>query len=78
VKQPFTFNQMYSMIPSHKISAVFKCLWEFVTGEMEWGVNREGEREREREQQINSVRDGGLDRNGSGVGQKWPKEKLNT
>ena len=35
-------------------------------------------REREREQQINRVRDGALDRNGNGVGQKWPLEKLNT
>jgi hypothetical protein len=38
----------------------------------------EKEREKEREQQIKRVRDGGLDRNGSGVGQKWPREKLNT
>jgi hypothetical protein len=36
------------------------------------------EGEGEREQQINRVRDGALDRNGSGVGPKWPLEKLNT
>jgi hypothetical protein len=33
---------------------------------------------REREQQINRVRDRALDRSGSGVGQKLPLEKLNT
>jgi hypothetical protein len=38
----------------------------------EWGVDGEGEREREREQWINGVRDGELDRNRSGVDQKWP------
>ncbi len=38
----------------------------------------EKEGEGEREQQINSVRDRALDRNGRGVGQKWPLEKLNT
>jgi hypothetical protein len=37
----------------------------------------EKEVEVEREQQINEVRDGALDRNGSGMGQKWPLEKLN-
>jgi len=36
----------------------------------------EGERKREREQRINGMRDGVLDRNGNGVGQKWPLEKL--
>ncbi len=45
---------------------------------MEWRVNGEGGREREREQWINRVRDGALDSNGSGMGQKWPLEKLNT
>ncbi len=39
-------------------------------------VEREGERERE--QQISGVRDGALDRNGSGVGQKWPLVKMDT
>ena len=38
----------------------------------------EKEREIEREQQINRVRDGALDRNGSGMGQKWPLDILNT
>jgi hypothetical protein len=37
----------------------------------------EKEREREREQQINGVRDVAFDRNGSGVGQKWLLVKLN-
>ncbi len=37
----------------------------------------EKEGEREREQQINGVSDGTLDRNGSGVGQKWLLVKLN-
>jgi hypothetical protein len=32
--------------------------------------------EGEREQWINRVKDGALDRNGSGMGQKWPSEKL--
>ncbi len=36
----------------------------------EWGVSGEGGRERE--QQINGVRDGTLDRNGNGMGWKWP------
>ncbi len=36
------------------------------------------EKEREREQQINRVREEALDRNGSGMGQKCPLEKLNT
>ncbi len=42
------------------------------------GELMEKEGEREREQQINEVRDGALDKNGSGIGQKWPLEKLNT
>jgi hypothetical protein len=32
----------------------------------------------EREQEIDRVRDGALDINGSGVGQKWSLENLNT
>jgi len=36
------------------------------------------EGEKEREQQINRVRDRVLDRSGSCMGQKWPLEKLNT
>jgi hypothetical protein len=35
-------------------------------------------RERERERQINGARDGALERNGNGVGQKWPLGKLDT
>ncbi len=41
------------MILSHKIIAEYLC--ETTTGETEWGVGGEGERERE--QQINGVRD---------------------
>jgi len=52
------------------------------TGETEWGVDgdaeQEREREREREKQINGGRDGALDRIGSGMGQKWTLDKLNT
>ncbi len=40
----------------------------------EWGASRE----REREQQISRVRDGALDRNGNGVGQKWTLVKKDT
>ncbi len=39
-------------------------------------AEREGERERE--QQINGVRDGALDRNGNGMGWKWPIVKRDT
>ena len=35
-------------------------------------------REREREQRVNGVRDRVLDRNGNGVGQKWPLVKMYT
>jgi hypothetical protein len=45
VKQPFTLNQVYSMIPSHKIIGVF--IW-IGTGENGVGSQRRG-RERERE-----------------------------
>jgi len=41
----------------------------------EWGVR---EKEREREQRINQVRDGVFDRNGNGVGWKWPLVKKDT
>jgi hypothetical protein len=44
------------------------------SGELE---EREREREREREW-INGVRDRVSDRNGNGVGQKWPSVKMNT
>ncbi len=40
-----------------------------------WWRRRERERE---QQQINRVKDRALDRNGSGVDQKWLLEKLNT
>ncbi len=46
------------------------------TGETEWGVGGEGERESEREQQINRKRDGALDINGNGMGQKGPLGKM--
>jgi hypothetical protein len=52
---------------------ILRSLWVKQSGEM---MEKEGEVERE--QQINRVRDGALDRNGSGMGQKWPLEKLNT
>ncbi len=42
------------------------------------GELMEKEGEGEKEQRINRVRDGALDRNRSDVGQKWPIEKLNT
>ncbi len=35
-------------------------------------------REREREQRINGVSDGALDKNGNGKGQKWPFVKMDT
>jgi hypothetical protein len=43
-----------------------------------WGVSGEGEREREREQRINGVTDRVLERNGNGVGQKWPLKQMDT
>jgi hypothetical protein len=47
--------------------------------QVKWSVVLiEKEGEGEREQQINGVRHGALDRNGSGMGQKWLLEKLNT
>jgi hypothetical protein len=49
-------------------------LCEITTGETEWGFDGE----REREKWINLVKDGVLDRNGSGMGQNWLLEKLNT
>ncbi len=42
----------------------------------ESGVSGEGERERE--QKINGVRGGALDRNGNGMGWKWPLLKRDT
>ncbi len=46
----------------------------------EWGVNRERERERgiEKELQINRVGDGALDRNENGMDWKWPLVKKDT
>jgi hypothetical protein len=40
----------------------------------EWGESREGEREREH--QINGVRDGTLDRYGNGLGWRWLMVKM--
>jgi hypothetical protein len=48
--------------------------WQQV--KMEWRVRGEGERERE--QQINGVREGALLRIGNGVGWKWPLAKKDT
>jgi hypothetical protein len=42
------------------------------------GEMMEKEGEGEIEQQINRVRNGAVDRNGSGMGQKWLLKKLNT
>ncbi len=74
VKQLFTFNQFITMTPFHQITE-YSC--EIITGVAEWGVEGEGG-EKERDQHINIERDGALDRNGNGIGQKWPLEKLNT
>jgi hypothetical protein len=74
VKQLHSFNQVYSMIPSIK-SAEYLC--EITTGENRVGSKRRV-REREREQQINGVRDGAFDRNGNGVSWKWPLVKKDT
>jgi hypothetical protein len=41
------------------------------------GVGSKG-RGREREEQINGVRDGALDRNGNGMGWKWSLVKKDT
>ncbi len=42
------------------------------------GESEDREREKNREQQINGVRDGALDRNGNGMGQKQPLVKMDT
>ncbi len=57
-----SFNQVYSMIPSTKSS---EYLYQMVTGE-----NRVGSKWREREKQINGVRDGALEGFRNGVGWK--------
>jgi hypothetical protein len=63
---------------SHKIIRVFmEYLSELAQVKMEWGVRGEGW-ERERERQINGVRDGALVRNRNGAGQKWLLVKLYT
>jgi hypothetical protein len=41
-------------------------------------VKQDVEREREQIKKVNRVRDRALDRNGSGVGQKWMLVKLKT
>jgi hypothetical protein len=71
VKQLFTFNQIYSMILSHKIIGVF------MSNHNKWNRGEWVERERE-EQQINGVSDGALDRNGNGMGRKWTLGKRDT
>ncbi len=66
MKQLCSLNQVSSMMPSIKSS---QHLCEITTGEIRVGSKRRGrEREREKEQWINGVRDGALDRNGNGVG----------
>ena len=74
VKQLCLFNQVYSMIASIKST---EYLFEITTGENRVGSKNRG-RGREREQQINRMRDGALDRNGNGVGWKWLLVKKDT
>jgi hypothetical protein len=64
VKKLYMFNQVYSMIPSHK-SLEYLC--EITTGENRMR-SEQRRREGEKEQWINRVREGALDRNGNGVG----------
>jgi hypothetical protein len=67
VKQPFTFNQFITMMPSHKTSGY---LYQITTGENGVGSDGEGRRESEKEQWINGVRDGLLVRNENSMGQE--------
>jgi hypothetical protein len=61
VKQLRSFNQIYSMILSIKLS---EYLYEIATDKNTVGSKRRG---RKREQ-ISGVRDGAFDRSGNGVG----------
>ncbi len=70
-KQLCSFNQIYSMMLFIKSS-------EYIYGEIQQVKTYWGEREREREQQINGVRDRALVRNGNGMGWKWPLVKKDT
>ncbi len=63
------------MAPSIKS---LECLCEFVTGENRVGSKQRRKGEREREQQINRVRGGVLDRKWNGVGWKWPLVEMDT
>jgi hypothetical protein len=76
VKQLCLFNQVYSMIPSLKIIRVF--MWDCNRWNRVRSERRGGEREREREQGINRVRDRVLDRNGNGSGWKRLLVKMDT
>ncbi len=60
-------DQVYSMIMHTKSS---EYLYQMATGVNRVGSKRSGEREREREQRVNRVRGGILDRNSNGVGWK--------
>ncbi len=73
MKQPFTFNQFITMIPSHEIIGVFISICR---GENGIGSQRR-RKEREREW-INGVREGALVINGNGMCQKWLLVNLNT
>ncbi len=63
MQQLCSFNQVYSMIPSIKLS---EYLFEIATGENSVGSEWRG-REREREQGICRVRDRALDRSGNSM-----------
>ncbi len=65
------FIQWYCLIKS------VNYLCEITAGETEWWDDGEGGSSK-REQQINRARDGALDKNDSGMGQKLLLEKLNT
>jgi hypothetical protein len=71
VKQLCWFNQVYSIVQFIKSS-------EYLCGVAQvnkwWGVRGE----REREQQINGVREGALVRNGNVADWKWPLVKKDT
>ncbi len=72
MKQPYTFDQIYSMRSPIKSA---EYLFENTTGKTEWALmEEEGE---EKESSRLTVRGGVLDGTRSGVGQKWPLEKLN-
>jgi hypothetical protein len=64
-KTPCLVNQVYSIITHTKLS---DYLYQMATGENRVGSKQSREKCREREKQINGVRDGALDGNRNGVG----------